>query len=155
MSWSGGAFDRFGHSWIWLKCGCYGLAGLLVGLAFTLTLTKDPMSGLLFLVSLALVILDFVPRDEVWNYSYVDHAIDYVGYVISRLNPCVPHDAATPHGHLPVFAPTTHITVETPKGRLGIISGHGLLRTYEWEGVARSLELIALSNGTVRRQFLP
>ncbi len=92
------------------------------GTGFHANANERPNERVAFLVSLALVILDFVPRDEVWNYSYVDHAIDYVGYVISRLNPCVPHDAATPHGHLPVFAPTTHITVETPKGPAGELS---------------------------------
>jgi hypothetical protein len=146
-SWSGGAFDRGGQNWIWLKCGYYGLVGLLFGLALMLALTKYSKWWLLIFVGFAMVILDFVPRDELWNCSYVDQAIDYVGYAISRMFPYVPHDVEIPPGHSPVIPPLTHVTVETPKGRLGIKSGHGLLRTYEWDGVTRSLELLPPESG--------
>ncbi|HEY9774876.1 MAG TPA: hypothetical protein V6C81_14025 [Planktothrix sp.] len=141
MDWSGGSFDRFGQDWIWLKCAYYGSIGMLVGVVLILQ-TKWNTKGLLLCVPILLIVLDCVPHDELWNYSYVDQAIDFVGYSISRIFPYVPRDSKIPLGESTVIPPLSHITVKTSKGTLGIISGDGLLRTYEWDGVKRSLELI-------------
>jgi hypothetical protein len=147
MDWSGGTYDRFGDNWIWLKSAYFGLIGLSVGLIAMLALTATAKNWFFLAVPLLMSVLDFLPHDELWNCSYVDQAIDFVGYTMSRVFPDTPQDKEYPPGASPAIPPMMHITVQTPKGSLGITSGHGLLRTYDWDGVTRSLELYPPDNG--------
>jgi hypothetical protein len=147
MDWSGGSFDPFGDNWIWLKCTYFGLIGFSSGLIAMLALTTTAKHWLLLFVPILMSVLDFVPKDEPWTCSYTDQAIDFVGYAISRVFPYIPQDKEIPPGQSPVIQPLTHIAIKTPKGTLAIISGHGLLRTYEWDGVTRLLELFPPDKG--------
>jgi hypothetical protein len=142
MDWSGGSFDQFGENWIRLKCAYYGVIGLLVGLIFMLVLTRSARNSLLFCIPIAMIVVDFLPPDELWSCSFVDKTIDFVGYSISRIFRYTPQDSPVPSGTSAVLSPMTCLEVETPKGRLSITTGHGLLRRYTWDGVSRSLELI-------------
>jgi len=137
-TWEGTPFEPLGFGWICLKSGYYGVVGLLFGFAI---LQGSRTRFVPLLLGVALIGAEQLLRDPS-GVKYLNIAIDRIGYYVSRTSPPVPHDSPLRAGPLPAIPPLTQVTAHTPLGVLRITSGHGLLRTYTWDGVSRSLELI-------------
>jgi len=142
MSWSGSYFQSFGPGWIWLMSLWYGIAAILLGTTLLFFFTKPRLSWIPLLFCITMVATDHFPRQEPWQESYTDKCIYWFGYACSLISPQRPQDKPIPEGLRPVIPPRTRIQAETPLGRIAITSGNGLLRTFEWDGVSRSLELL-------------
>ena len=131
-----------GTAWYLLKGGYYSAIAVLVGSVVIPAGPGVARPWPRLLLACCLLAADFLPFNRAWGVSLVDEGIDRIGYLVSRLSPPQPHDDPTPPGPKPVLSPMTQLVAHTPEGEITIASGHGLLRTYSWEGATRSLELI-------------
>jgi hypothetical protein len=133
----------FGVAAIAIKVALYACAGLLLGVAFRLVRRRRGVASLPACAALAILAADQTPRPvDLWGYSYLDSAIWRAGYLATRLAPDHPTDAPLQSNATPAIQPLTQVDARTPIGAIRITSGRGKLRTFTWDGVTRSLDLL-------------
>jgi hypothetical protein len=142
--WSGSPFDLFGVAAVVIKVALYAGAGGLIVLVFELFRKRRGTAWLAACAALAILIGDQTPRPaDLWGYSYVDSAIWRIGYLATRVAPYHPSDAPLQSMATPALPPLTRVDAHTPVGDIQITSGRGSLRTFRWDGVTRSLEILS------------
>jgi hypothetical protein len=152
LDWEGGLFDKFGPGWILLKSIWYGLVACLVGGTIMLRFGRVKFAWAPLIAVIVMVVADQIPGDQAYQRSLVDRLIDWTGYQCFLLAPSSPKDLPVPSGLSPVLPPNIRIEAQTPRGTIAITTGNGLLRTYEWDGTKRSLQLLPPDAGKLNGQ---
>ena len=118
------------------------------------SISKLPLVCVLLAIVLAAANL---PRDSLSQRTPVDRFINFEGYALSRLAPHSPKDSPLANNLRTVLPPKTKVYAVTPVGPLTIVTGNGLLRSIEWDGVTREVELKVYSRtkGLPRYSFEP
>ena len=144
-------FEVGGDQWMWIKACFNGLVGLVIGFAirprpeYEYRVRRQSAARIASLIAAILLItLDHWRVDEsAWKTTFVDRAIENIGYRMAVAHPFVVRDVPVAEGPRlhPALPPMTHVVAVTPSGPLEIASGHGSLRALTWDGVTRSLQL--------------
>lgn len=132
----GSSFDRFGSIWILAKSLRLGLITFLIAQSLYTFSSFNPIDARVILFVVALFILEI----RIGSRSCLDRILTTSGYAISRIFPYRPQDRKIADG-IAAIAPNTSVSVQAPNGAITITASHVTLRSIQWEGATRHLEL--------------
>ena len=146
----GGTFDPLGTGWIVVvrivNGFILGTMGLMAAGAFRaragLSLTTIYQAEICMLCFILFMNLKPGATER-------DKWISRAGYLITESSIPVEgafKDAPVPSGYTTVMKPKQRIVASTEIGKLIVSSGNGLLRTFEWKGGKRSIDLIPIKD---------
>lgn len=134
-------FDNPGLGWVCMNAMINGALGGATVLLIGLPLTQPFSFNCRLFLSLACAVVLICFGIILDTGTRLDTLILKIGYQLTIPYLKKPLDASYPTSFQSVLPANSQVCATTPIGKICIVTGRGLLRTYEWHGASRSVQL--------------